>query len=168
MLYRILVIAIGLACGLAASQVPEFVQQYTQRLGGHLDALVQQLTELDERAADAGLDRNAYVAALRRSDDPNAVREGNYLATLPARLDRVETAYLGIRTAPSWSRGITFFRYYEPNVADAAWQDFRPAIPASMEGVGYGGAGFVLGWAILTLATAPFRLRRREGRHAEG
>ena len=39
MILRRFALMFGLFCGVAASQLPEFAQQYRQRLGGALDEL---------------------------------------------------------------------------------------------------------------------------------
>lgn len=162
MIRRVIVLAIGLACGIAVSQVPEFVQQYMQRLGGQLDVLSAQIADLETRAAEAGLSRDAYVMALQTSVDPNGVREGDYLAELPQRFEAVRLAYADLTRAAPWKRGIIFIRRYEPTTIAATWGDFRPGIPVTTEGLGYGLVGFIVGWSAELVLIAPFTLRRRK------
>lgn len=161
MLRRILIIAVGLTVGAGAAQAPEFIQQYTQRLGGWRDAYAQQLADLDQRASEAGLDREAYIAALRASDDPNAVREGNYLALLPGYRAALETAYTDLSEAAPWLRGLAFVRHYNNELAKRVWHDYKPAVPTTVDGVAYGGAGFIVGWLAVVLAGAPYRIWRQ-------
>lgn len=158
MLRRVLIIAVGLALGAGASQGPEFIQQYTQRLGGWRDAYAKQLADLDKRAADAGLSRDAYIEALRRSDDQNAVREGAYLALLPGYTAALQMAYKELNEAPSWSRAVVFARHFNWELAKRVGQDYRPAVPTTVEGAGYGGIGFLFGWLAVSLAGMPYRI----------
>lgn len=148
----------GLVLGATASQGPEFIQQYTQRLGGWRDAYAQQLADLDTRAAEAGLSRDAYIVALRRSDDPNAVREGDYLALLPGYTAALQTAYKELTEAPPWSRAPTFARHFNYELAKRVWRDYRPAVPTTTEGVAYGGVGFLFGWLAVSLLGLPYRI----------
>ena len=50
-LFRRLSMAIGLLCGLAATQAPEFAQQYRQRLAGAVDELSRIVNQFDAEAA---------------------------------------------------------------------------------------------------------------------
>ena len=61
MIVRALVLAGGVLGAASVSQFPEFSQQYTQRLGGAVDALGQVVADFDASAAAAGLDREAAL-----------------------------------------------------------------------------------------------------------
>ncbi|MDH3231614.1 MAG: DUF2937 family protein [Alphaproteobacteria bacterium] len=160
MIRRILIIAIGLGVGAGAAQAPEFIQQYTQRLGGWRDAYAQQLADLDQRATEAGLSREDYIAALRTSDDLNAVREGEYLALLPGYQAALEKAYKDLSGAAPWTRALVFAEHYNTELATRVWRDYKPAVPTTAEGVAYGGAGFLAGWLAVALAGLPYRIWR--------
>jgi hypothetical protein len=51
MVLRRVVFFLALLIGIAASQVPEFAQQYRQRLGGAIDELARVIGEFDSDAA---------------------------------------------------------------------------------------------------------------------
>ncbi len=158
MLRRLLIIAVGLLVGAGAAQSPEFIQQYTQRLGGWRDAYAQQLADLDQRADEAGLSRDDYIAALRASDDSNAVREGEYLALLPGYQAALEKAYGDLSGAEPWMRVVVFAQHYNGELAQRVWRDYKPAVPTTVEGLVYGGVGFLFGWLGVALAGLPYRL----------
>ncbi|UCH75735.1 MAG: DUF2937 family protein [Rhodospirillales bacterium] len=161
MLSRLVIIAVGLAIGAGAAQGPEFIQQYTQRLGGWRDAYAQQLADLDARAAEAGMKRDEYVAALRGSEDPNAVREGDYLVLLPGYKAALDRAYEDLVGATAWSRPLAFVGHYNSELASRVLRDFKPAIPTTLEGAAYGGTGFLVGWFAIALIGVPYRIWRR-------
>jgi len=154
----VLIIAVGLAAAAGAAQAPEFIQQYTQRLGGWRDAYAQQLVDLDKRAKEAGLSREAYIAALRHSGDQNAVREGNYLALLPGYTAALKTAYDDLSEAAPWMRALVFAGHYNNELAKRVWRDYRPAVPTNLEGTAYGGVGFIFGWLAVSLIGLPYRI----------
>jgi hypothetical protein len=156
----ILVILMGLACGAVAAQGPEFIQQYTQRLGGWRDAYALQLSELDQRARKFGLSREDYIVALQYSDDPKARNEGNYLAKLPGYYETLNTAHEKLTAAPPWSRAFVFVEHYNGALAEQVWAQYKPAVPTNAEGAIYGGAGFVFGSLGIFLVGLPFRLVR--------
>lgn len=158
MLSRVLIIVVGLAAGAAAAQAPEFIQQYTQRLGGWRDAYAQQLADLDKRAKDAGLNREDYIAALQRSGDQNAVREGKYLALLPGYTAALQKAYKELSAAAPWMRTLVFAGHYNNELARRVWRDYKPAVPTNLEGAAYGAVGFLLGWLVVSVLGAPYRM----------
>ncbi|WP_254684706.1 DUF2937 family protein [Sulfitobacter sp. JL08] len=76
MITRTLVLAGGVASAATLSQFPEYAQQYTQRLGGAVDALGQVVADFDASAAAEGLTREQALAQMtgtafveRRRDD---------------------------------------------------------------------------------------------------
>jgi len=158
LLRRVLIIVVGLVVGAGAAQAPEFIQQYTQRLGGWRDAYAQQLADLDGRAAEAGLSRDAYITALRRSDDRNAVREGNYLALLPGYTAALQRAYKELTEAAPWMRALTFAGHFNNELAKRVLHDYKPAVPTTVEGAAYGGVGFLVGWLAVSLIGLPYRI----------
>jgi Protein of unknown function (DUF2937) len=58
MVLRRLAIAIDLLFGLLGSQLPEFAQQYRQRLGGALDELMRMIGQFDTEVAARSLNRS--------------------------------------------------------------------------------------------------------------
>lgn len=162
---RILVLIVGLACAAAASQAPEFTQQYLQRLGGWRDSYADLVAKLDARAAEFGLSRSEYIAALRRSEDPKVLKEAENIAHWPVYEEELREAYRAIDEAPPMMRAIRMVQHFNHPVAVAAWDGFRPAVPATTEGAAYGGAGFVAGWMLVGLLGIPVQIlrRRRDG-----
>lgn len=154
----ILVVLMGLICGAVMAQAPEFIQQYTQRLGGWRDAYALQLSDLDKRAKKFGLSREDYITALQFSNDPKAVNEGNHLALLPGYYDRLNQAHKQLTTAGPVNRIFVFYDHYNGALAQSVWSDYKPAVPTNTEGAIFGGAGFVLGALGIFLVGVPFRI----------
>ena len=93
MLNRIVVIVVGLAVGAGAAQAPEFIQQYTQRLGGWRDAYMVDVAELEASAKKLGQTREEYIAALRANPEPEAREEGDRWGRKVAYLEALKRAY---------------------------------------------------------------------------
>src|SRR5579863_7368649 len=74
MFFRAATFVIALVAAMTLSQVPEFAQQYRQRLGGAIDELARILTHFDEDAARSGYDRAAALAVMAR-DSERLVRD---------------------------------------------------------------------------------------------
>lgn len=66
----------GLCCALAASQFPEFSQQYKQRLSGAVDELAWVVERFDADAAALGMSRDAALTdGARHRHGAGAERE---------------------------------------------------------------------------------------------
>ncbi|MEO1364377.1 MAG: DUF2937 family protein, partial [Pseudomonadota bacterium] len=61
MIARALMLAGGFAGAALTSQFPEYSQQYTQRLGGAVDALAEVVADFDASARAEGLSREAAL-----------------------------------------------------------------------------------------------------------
>ncbi len=150
-------LAVGLGGAVAGSQVPEFAQQYRQRIGGAIDELKPMVQRFDAEAQAVGLDRTAALARLQQSAEPIAKGRGLATADLVARLDRLEDQQSAMRSAGPFQRIGVLFEAPDPQLMRGTWRDFEPAIPTTLEGALTAGAGFLGGAGLLTLLLAPFR-----------
>jgi hypothetical protein len=73
-----------------------------------------------------------------------------------------------LRGAPPTERLFELARYFDTDVGAATLEDFRPALPLTIEGLGHAlvglAGGFVVFWLATGLAVAPFRRRRTKVR----
>lgn len=146
MVGRVLALAIGLFTGVAASQAPEFAQQYRQRIGGAIDELRRVVARFDESAGAAGLTRDAAIGKLAEQTEPLVQRQGPVMQEVVDRLGRLERQRDAVANAASFERLAVLARGFDGPLARATYLDFEPAWPATSEGLVIGGAGFVLGW----------------------
>jgi hypothetical protein len=140
-------IADGLAAVVGAalcSQLPEYVQQYMQRLGGHRDEAARHLLTLRTQGVSAS-------DAL--------------LASAEARAMALAQALDALGSASDLARPIVFFRIMDPAIARATLDAFRPAVPLAIEGLVYAGVGLLVALLLLHVVAMPFvwliRGRRR-------
>jgi hypothetical protein len=132
------------AGAVAFSQAPEFMQQYLQRLGGHLDEAVRQLRQFEQVAAQSGEPVGAFAARAQASADPVMARMGDIVAAAIQRVDELGAAVAALRDAAPWSRPFAFTRHLDADIASATWSVFKPAVPTTIEGVIYAAAGMVV------------------------
>jgi Protein of unknown function (DUF2937) len=159
MFHRTLTLAIGFMGALAASQLPEFTQQYQQRLGGAVDELRRVVQRFDRDSVGAGEDRKGALARLQASPDELSRRMGLAMSAHIARLDTLETQQVEMTSAGSFRRIQAFLTDPDPSIASATWDNFQPAVPATGEGAASGGAGFLAGGAVMALLGRLFRRR---------
>lgn len=163
---RILAVAIGLMTGLAGAQMPEFAQQYRQRLGGAIDELRRVVTRFDDNARTAGATREEALKRLAENTDPVARAQATTTEELVVRLWRLENQKRSFEEAGPFNRLVLLARQGDPGLARATYLDYEPAWPATSEGLISGGAGFLAGWGLLIFLANifrrlnPFRRRR--------
>lgn len=159
MIARVLLLAGGILGGASASQFPEFSQQYTQRLGGAVDALAEVVADFDLSAAAVGLTRDQALAEMNGTDFLER-RRADMTRTF-VRYDRLREDLAVLDSAGPFMRAYHVTRLTDDDVAKAALQSFEPAVPINFAGMVFAGSGFVAGmlaiWAILQLVLWPFR-----------
>ena len=118
---------VGLCClalvAAVAAQLPAFVQQYLQRLGGHLDEA-------------------RYMAAQAATGD--AYRElapaarAVVLRTTETRAETLAAAHDAIAGAGDLTRPLVFLTHIDEAIAAATWRMFEPGLPLGWGGAAYG------------------------------
>ncbi len=139
--------------GVSFAQLPAFIQQYLQRLGGHVDEAQLNLAQV------------ASGASFRALDAP--ARE-LLSVSLQQRVSVLQTGEQAITSASASARPFVFLRELDPDIAMATFRAFEPAVPLSTAGLIYGVAGIVAGWLFYEILKVPAGLvvRGRRTRRA--
>ncbi|HEY4299675.1 MAG TPA: DUF2937 family protein [Candidatus Didemnitutus sp.] len=126
------------------SQAPEFMQQYLQRLGGHLDEARRQLRQFQDTAAQSGLTLDRFITQTNTNSDPAVAKLGGVMSDAVTRVDILDAARSAIQNAPLWERPVVFLRHLDLRIAHATWSDFKPAVPTTAEGLVYAVCGMLV------------------------
>ncbi|MBV9112239.1 MAG: DUF2937 family protein [Hyphomicrobiales bacterium] len=161
MFRRTLSLAIALLAALAASQLPEFTQQYSQRLGGAIDELTRVVERFDKDSVAVGEERKGALARLAGSPDELAQRQSAAMAANITRLEALQAQQAEMAVSGPFRRIEAFLSDPDPQIAKATWDSFEPGVPATGEGVATGGAGFLLGGGLTSLLGRIFGRRPR-------
>lgn len=166
MIARVLAMAGGLAGGVSLSQFPEYSQQYIQRLAGAVDELTLFVQEFDADATSVGMTREAALEDLAQAGDLGAAR-AETIGTTIQRYEKMSAALDVLQSSGPFTRAYNAVQFNDFDVAQAAMDDFKPAVPVSFEGVVFTGAGFLVGWIAIAFLLGALRLmlfgRRRAG-----
>ncbi|KMW57608.1 Methyl-accepting chemotaxis protein [Candidatus Rhodobacter oscarellae] len=146
---RILAFVAGLGGAAGLSQFPEFSQQYLQRLGGAADGLRPAIEAFDATAADAGITRQQALDRFLVSDDPFLQDQGLTKAAEIERFSTLERNYVALREASPLQRLGQVYRLNDRSLIGATWDDFRPAVPVTIDGFICAAIGFSAVWLIL-------------------
>lgn len=158
---RIPAILVALLFGATGSQLPEYVQQYSQRLGGAVDELKSFVAQFDKDAQAAGLSRDAALSEYSAKNSEFLGRRGDTVAETIHRYERLKAQKAELDGASSVGRVLKFMISPQSDVAGRAWQDFRPAVPLTFEG----GIFAFLGVLLSLLAMKGARSGARAIRH---
>lgn len=151
----------ALLFGLASTQMPEFWQQYRQRLGGAIDELTAIVTQFDMQAASQNLTPDAAIARLEASSDPIAQGRGDAMHRTIARLAKLRDAAAAFNDPNIAGKWMTLIKTFDPYIAERAYETFQPAIPTSADGFIAGVIGFIVGGGIVHLIGLPIRHRHK-------
>jgi hypothetical protein len=153
----------GLSLAVVLSQFPEYAQQYTQRLGGAVDELRVITEDFDRAAAAGGLDRPTALARYNASNDDFLAGRGTSMTATFQRYDNLSATLARIEGAGAVERLQALPAYLDTDIGQRTLENYRPAVPVTMEGILYAGGGFILGYLMLSglwrFASMPFRRR---------
>jgi hypothetical protein len=157
--------ALCVAGAVVFSQAPEFMQQYLQRLGGHLDEARRHLEQFKRVAQQSGLSLEKFIAQTNANADAAVAKLGGVMSEAGARVEHLETAQHAIWNASPLSRPFVFMQHVDAEIARATWGVFKPAVPTTVEGVLYAllGMAVFLGlyYGLIKAPCARLMTRRR-------
>ncbi|WP_306155374.1 DUF2937 family protein [Roseovarius sp. MMSF_3281] len=164
MIFRVIAVIGGLACGAGLSQFPEYSQQYTQRLSGAVDELSGVVAQFDADAETLGLSRDEALVELSLGSRMGQARAQS-MGQVLERHARLSADLTALNESTVVQKALKPMHFSDSDVARAAWADFKPAVPVTPEGAGFAGVGFVAGYGLLaglmTVLSGMFRRRSR-------
>ena len=166
MILRVIALAFGVSGAAALSQFPEFAQQYLQRLAGKVDQLEVQVAEIDASAASFEMTRAEYLDDLSGSQTgAAAAAKASGEIALYARLS---ASIAEFREAGAFGRLLSAWQVADADLAQRTFADYRPAVPLTAEGAGFGALGFAAGWGVWAVMYGvlgwPSRRRKKRDR----
>jgi len=136
-----------LLCVLGAvlfSQGPEFMQQYLQRLGGHLQEAQRQLGLFRQAASQSGNTLEAFIVQTRTNSNAGVVQLSSVMNDALERTASLQSSYDALTHSALWTRPFVFIRHVDPAIAQATWVAYLPAVPTTVEGLLYALAGMLV------------------------
>jgi hypothetical protein len=157
MLREITAILLAVLIGFATSQVPRFIQEYEQRLGGALQEAARQLDEFRRNADAAGLPFNDYVG--RHLDSPDAALRatGRTIQNTVVRVADLRGQVQQLAEASKFAKPPVLARSYDGSLLRATWDRF--AVTATFDPA-FGALGLFLGWLLNALIWGLMSRRR--------
>jgi len=149
----------------AFSQIPEFIQQYIQRLGGHVDEAQHQVELIKEAAQSSGHTLRAYIEIFITHTDPSIVHQGQLIQRTIERARELTETLQAMRDASVFAKPFAFLAKIKYPIARATLEDFQPAVPITLESLVYAFIGLFFAWALYQyVLKLPIRLIKRTTR----
>jgi hypothetical protein len=158
---RIFTVLTMLASGTLTSQLPEFAQQYRQRLGGAIDALEQVMADFRRDAADYGLTVPEAIDRQKASADPFIQARGASIERASQRLVHLKDQKSDFEIASPFERIFILVQSPDRELAQATAEDYAPAIPVTPVGLASAGVGAAGGFILIWCLSGLVRLTRR-------
>ncbi|MEJ8473144.1 DUF2937 family protein [Roseibium algae] len=158
---RMIMLVFSILCGTATSQLPEFAQQYLQRIGGAIDALQTVMTDFEDDAAAFGLSVDDAITRLKSGDDGFARERGETMEQTQYRLSQLVDQQEALAAAGPFSRLAVVLESMDTKLAKSTAEDYEPALPVTVEGAVSAGVGGLLGFLGLSFLFSLGRFARR-------
>jgi hypothetical protein len=147
----------------ALSQIPEFIQQYIQRLGGHVDEAQHQVELIKETAQSSGHTLKTYIEIFITHADPDMAHQGQLIQRTIERAGELAEALQAIKDASVLTKPFVFLAKIKYPIARATLGDFQPAVPITLESLIYAFIGLFLGLAFYQFVLKlPIRVIKRK------
>lgn len=147
--------------GLLTTQMPEYWQQYRQRLEGAIDELAAIVQQFDAEASKEGLSQTAAITRLEANSDVLARERGIDMQHTVNRLHRLRESDSAFNEKNLPEKWWTLARNFDPAIAARAYETYQPAVPTTSEGFITGIIGFFIGGALIHLLGLPIRYRHK-------
>lgn len=155
------------------SQVPVFMQQYTQRLAGHVAELSIQIEKMRQAASLTGKTLQQYVQKFMSASDPDFARQGVIMNEMTHRWQNLSEGLTAMQNASAVTRPFAFGYHLNLDIFKNTFQSFDLGLVFTVEGFIYAligiAAGYLAFWSIrklgimlLNVFTFPFKARNEK------
>ena len=134
---------ISAAGALIFMQIPAFLVQYKQRLGGHVDELALLIKRYKAAAADNSRTIDEYIGLHLQSDVKEFVSTGKIMSENLERFTDLSAALKTLTESKGIVKFFSFLKDIEPDIFKAALKNFVPGISFNFETLFYAAAGII-------------------------
>lgn len=164
LLDRILDRVIAVLGAVIFAQFPQFISQYIQRMGGHVDELTRIISQYKKAAEVSGKTLESYIQFHLTATIPDYVNSGKIMEANVERYNDLKSALNDLVSSTGYTKFFIFVKEIDSNIFKAAMDNFSPGIPTSIEGAVYAGCGLIMGWllyaGIKKLIQLPFKKKK--------
>jgi len=135
--------AVSAAGALVFIQVPAFIVQYQQRLGGHVDELAHLIRKYKSAAADNSRTVEEYIGLHLQSDVKEFVSTGRIMTENMDRFTDLSSALKSLTESKGLIKFFHFIKDIDIDIFKAAFKNFVPGISFQIDTILYGAMGII-------------------------
>lgn len=136
--------AIATAGVLIFIQIPSFLVQYQQRLGGHVDELALLLRKYKSAASDNSRTIEEYIGLHLQSDVKEFVSTGRIMSENMERFTDLSAALKNLSGSKGVVKFFSFIKDFDFDIFKAALKNFVPGISFSIDTLIFAAMGIIL------------------------
>lgn len=133
------------------SQIPSFMQQYIQRLSGHIEELKIQINAWRHLASVSGKGLSEYISKFTTHSDIDFSQHGELMQSMINRLDDFVKALNAYQTSGILERPFAFLAHVKGEIFDGTLHAFVPQLTLTAEGGCYAVAGMLCGYLFFNI-----------------
>lgn len=147
-------------------QLPHFIDQYTQRMGGYAASQNEQIKEYQAIADQHyGGDLNLYMERLQQNADPAVAESAKQMSKRIKGADDLQQELQVFEQEPLWYQIPYFITHMRLDLAKGTANNFAPGVPINLWAWGYGLIGGILFSLLFNgVAKAPKLLKRKSNK----
>lgn len=149
------------------SQWPLFMQEYQQRLAGHIEELKVQLKAIGNVAAQSGKSIDQFIQKFISSSDQDFSNQGALMHAMQQRLIKLSDGLSGLQGASPLTKPFIFLKQLDIEIAKGCFGNFKPGVLFTAEGVCYTLVGMAAGYLLFKLLGLLLIGKKRERQHNE-
>jgi hypothetical protein len=130
------------------AQIPQFIAQYIQRLGGHVDELTRIVDQYSAAAAAVGKSLGQFVATHVNSNVADFASTGKIMEENISRLKDLTQALGELNAAGAYNKFYIFLKNMDVGIFKNAFHNFTPGVPVTVEALVYALIGLIIGMLI--------------------
>lgn len=130
------------------AQFPQFIQQYTQDLSGHVGELSYQVSLLEQSAELSHKNLSALIAKFTNSTDFDYARQGELMQNLIDRFENLKYSLDALNHASIFTKPFTFLRYADSRVFKETVEQFQWGFSFTSETLIYAFLGTLAGYGV--------------------
>lgn len=139
------------------SQIPEFLQQYVQRLAGHVDELKYIIDQLSQLASASNKSLEQYIQKFVHSSDLDFVKQGEFMQALVTRWQNLNDSLRSLAQSSYFERPFVFLKEMNYPIAQETFYSYQAGINLTLEGLGYTAIGIIVGILLYQLISKIFK-----------
>ena len=129
-------------------QIPSFLVQYQQRLGGHVDEMAHLIRKYKSAAADNGRTVEEYIGLHLQSNVKEFVSTGKIMTENMERYTDLSAALKSLSQSKGFVKFYSFLKDIDIDIFKATLKNFVPGISFNTDTLIYGAAGIIFFMAV--------------------